>query len=133
MRIFKTIIIVIVLLMTWDVAWWLGFGVQPYSPWALKQMVNEGNAPIIMDVRSPAEFKAFHIPEAVNVPYPSPLIEYAKKAPDPTNPIVVVCMTGHRSPPVVKQLTQGGYTNVTNLTWGMLAWKLFGGETVSGE
>lgn len=133
MKILGTIVLVIVLFMGWDVAWWLGFGVEPYSPWTLKQMVQEDNAPIIMDVRTPAEFRAFHIPGAVNVPFPAPLIELAKKAPDPTDPIVVVCMTGHRSPPVAKTLTDGGYTNVTNLTWGMLAWKLLGGETVSGK
>ncbi len=40
-------------------------------------------------------------------------------------------MSGHRSPPIVKQLQDGGYTHVHNLTWGMLAWKLFGGETES--
>lgn len=133
MRVFRILLIAIVLLAAWDLGWWLGFGVEPYSPWALKQMVNEGNAPIIMDVRTPAEFRSFHIPGAVNVPFPAPLIEFAKKAPDPTDPIVVVCMTGHRSPPVVRELTNGGYTNVTNLTWGMLAWKLFGGETESGK
>lgn len=132
MRILSTILLVIVILIGWDVAWWLGFGVSPLSPWAMKQLVNEDRAPVIIDVRTPAEFSSFHIPGAVNVPFPATLAELAMASPDPTNPIVVVCMSGHRSPPVVKQLRDGGYTDVSNLTWGMLAWKLFGGETASG-
>lgn len=128
MRWLTSLILIIAILIGWDVAWWLGFGVSPLSPWTMKQMVNEGNAPVIIDVRTPAEFKSFHIPGAKNVPFPATLAELAMASPDPTNPIVVVCMSGHRSPPVVKQLRDGGYTNVSNLTWGMLAWKLFGGE-----
>ena len=132
MRVFKLILIFILLFVVWDVAWWLGFGVQPCAPWVLKQMVNQGNAPIILDVRTQTEFRAFHIPGAINVSYPAPLIEYAKKLPDPNDAVVVVCMTGHRSPMAVRELQQGGYTNVTNLTWGMLAWKLLGGEVEAG-
>ncbi|MUM77486.1 rhodanese-like domain-containing protein [Pseudodesulfovibrio sp. F-1] len=116
----------------WDVGWWLGFGVSPMSPRELKLAVNEGRAPVIIDVRTRSEFESFHIPGAINVPYPAPLAELASVSPDPTRAVVVVCLTGHRSPPVAEQLHQGGYTAVTNLTWGMLAWKLFGGETASG-
>lgn len=132
MKILTTVILVIALLVLWDVAWWLGFGVSPLSPWTMKQMVNEGNAPTVLDVRTQAEYESFHIPGAINVPYPASLAEYAVKVPDPNAPIVVVCMSGHRSPPVVKQLQEGGYTNVSNLTWGMMAWKLFGGEVEAG-
>ncbi|QJB56315.1 rhodanese-like domain-containing protein [Pseudodesulfovibrio sp. zrk46] len=133
MRTLSALILVIALLILWDVAWWLGFGVSPLSPWTLKQMVNQDNAPVIIDVRTPAEFEAFHIPHAINVPFPATLAELAAASPDPTNPIVVVCMTGHRSPPVVRQLRKGGYTDVMNATWGMLAWKLFGGEVEAGK
>lgn len=133
MRIFKLLIILIVVLALWDLGWWLGFGVSPLSPWKMKQMLFEGRAPLIIDVRTPAEFDMFHIPDAVNVPYPATLAELAYAAPDPTRPIVVVCMSGHRSPPVVRQLQKGGYEHVANLTWGMMAWKLFGGETKSGH
>ncbi len=133
MKFFASLLLVIALLVLWDVGWWLGFGVSPLSPWTLKTMVNQDNAPVILDVRTAAEYRAFHIPGALNVPYPATLNELAMKVPDPDTPIVVVCMTGHRSPPTVKQLRDGGYTNVSNLTWGMVAWKLFGGETTSGD
>jgi len=132
MRTLMTIIIIIAALILWDVAWWFGFGVSPLSPWNLKMMVNQGHAPVIIDVRTPAEFGTFHIPGAINVPYPATLAELAAASPDPNNPVVVICMSGHRSPPVVRQMQNGGYTDVHNLTWGMMAWKLFGGDTASG-
>ena len=133
MRVLTGLIVIAVLLVLWDVTWWFGFGVSPVSPYALKMEVNRDDAPVIIDVRTPAEFELFHIPGAVNVPYPASLAELALAAPDPSRPVVVVCMTGHRSPPVARQMQQGGYTNVRNLTWGMVAWKLFGGDTESGE
>lgn len=132
MRVLLILIAAAALLMLWDVSWWFGFGVSPLSPYTLKMEVNHGDAPVIIDVRTPAEFKLFHLPGAINVPYPASLNDLAMAAPDPTRPVVVVCMTGHRSPPVARQMQQGGYTNVRNLTWGMLAWKLFGGDTESG-
>ena len=127
MRWLTVLIAVVVLFIAWDVAWWWGFGVEPMSPWTLKQMVEEHNAPVIIDVRTPGEFHSFHIQGAINVPYPPTLAELASASPDPNNPVVVIGLTGHRSPPVARQLQQGGYTAVTNLTWGMTAWKLFGG------
>ncbi|MCJ2166195.1 MULTISPECIES: rhodanese-like domain-containing protein [unclassified Pseudodesulfovibrio] len=133
MRVLTIVVVVVALLMLWDVSWWFGFGVSPLSPYTLKMEVNRKDAPVIIDVRTPAEFELFHIPGAINVPYPASLAELALAAPDPSRPAVVVCMTGHRSPPVVRQMQQGGYTNVHNLTWGMVAWKLFGGDTVSGR
>jgi rhodanese-related sulfurtransferase len=102
------------------------------SPWRLKMMVNQDRAPVLIDVRTPTEFNSFHIPDAINVPFPATLAELAAASPDPTRPVLIICMSGHRSSFVVKQMQDGGYTNVHNLTWGMMAWKLFGGDTASG-
>ncbi|XXJ18122.1 rhodanese-like domain-containing protein [Desulfovibrio caledoniensis] len=130
MRVLTAVLIVLALLALWDVGWWLA-GVRPMSPWALKAALKADGPPTVIDVRTPAEYDFFHIPGAVNVPYPATLNELALAAPDPSKPVVVVCMTGHRSPPTVRQMQQGGYTDVRNLTGGMAVWKLFGGETVS--
>ncbi|MEF2229804.1 MAG: rhodanese-like domain-containing protein [Pseudodesulfovibrio sp.] len=126
-------ILVIILLVLWDVAWWLGFGVAGMSPWSLKRMVDLHDAPLIIDVRTPAEYRSFHIPGAVNVPWPATLAELAYASPDPNAPVAVVGLTGHRSPQVARQMAAGGYTDVANVPWGMLAWKLMGGEVVEGD
>lgn len=132
-RSFTVVFVILAALVLWDIGWWVGFGVSPFSPLALDAAIHNGDAPAIIDVRSPAEYDLFHIPGAVNVPYPGSLAQLAAAAPDPSMPVIVVCMTGHRSPPVVNRMQDGGYTNVHNLTWGMLAWKVFGGETESGS
>lgn len=132
MRIVSTILIILAVLALWDIGWWLGFGVSPLSPATLRTAIGQGRAPTIIDVRTPAEFDFFHIPGAVNVPYPATTADLAAAVPARDKPVVVVCMSGHRSPPVAMQMRDAGYTDVRNLTWGMLAWKLFGGKTESG-
>jgi len=42
---------------------------------------------------------------------------------------VIICMTGHRSSVVAYRLKKRGFTEVHNLTFGMLGWLLSGGET----
>jgi rhodanese-related sulfurtransferase len=44
--------------------------------------------------------------------------------------LVIICMTGHRSSVVAYRLKKRGFTEVHNLTFGMLGWLLSGGETV---
>lgn len=132
MRLAAFLLVLAALAVLWDAGWWLA-GVSPMSPPALKRALGGDAPPAIIDVRTPAEFDFFHIPGAVNVPYPAALIDLARVAPDPAAPVVVVCMTGHRSPPTVRQMQRGGYADVRNLTGGMLAWKLFGGATESGR
>jgi len=133
MRILGLILLFIALLALWDVAWWKLGDVTPMSPWRLQTYVDEGSNVTILDVRTPAEYRAFHIKGAVNLPFPVENIDLTRLVPNQDQAIVVVCMTGHRSPPVVRQLQQDGYTNVVNLTGGMAAWKIFGGKTISGR
>lgn len=133
MRFLGVVILIVALLALWDVGWWKLGHVTPMPPWRLKTMLDEGEKITILDVRTPGEYRAFHIKGAINVPFPASLGDYARLVPNPNQAVVVVCMTGHRSPPVVRKLQNGGYTNVANLTWGMTSWKIFGGETVSGR
>jgi rhodanese-related sulfurtransferase len=130
MRTLTAILVVVALFALWDACWWLA-GVRPMAPWSLRGALKKSAPPVLVDVRTPGEYELFHIPGAVNVPYPATLNELALAAPDPDKPVVVICMTGHRSPPTVRQMQRGGYTDVRNLTGGMAAWKLCGGGTVS--
>ncbi|EHJ48734.1 Rhodanese-like protein [Solidesulfovibrio carbinoliphilus subsp. oakridgensis] len=126
----RFVLFLLVLLVLWDVAWLMA-GVGQTLPWRLKTMRKDGAGPQLLDVRTPAEYALFHIPGAVNRPD-----AFGKNAKDlgldPDRPVVVVCMTGHRSPFVAKRLADQGLA-ATNLTWGMAGWKLAGGETRSGS
>ena len=42
-----------------------------------------------------------------------------------TKTVVVICMTGHRSPMVAYGLEKAGFARVYNLTWGMVGWEVW--------
>ena len=120
-----TVILILILLVGWDFGWYLA-GVRPLFPWHLKKLLKDKNDQVgLIDVRTPWEYNWFHIRGAVNKPE---LIADIQALPqtDKEKPVVVICMTGHRSPLVAYRLKKQGFEKVYNLTWGMLAWKLFG-------
>ena len=124
----KTFCVILLLLIGWDFGWYLA-GVKPLFPWQLKKLLKgKNNQLTLIDVRTPGEFSWFHIDGAANMPG---LLSNAEgfKGKRVDEPVIVICMTGHRSPMVTYQLKKRGYKQVYNLTWGMLAWKLFGGKT----
>ena len=119
------LIVIVLLLAGWDVAWYLA-GVKPLFPWKLKKLLKSKREPIsLIDVRTKWEYNWFHIRGAANRPallYDDETLPAKRK----DEPVVVICMTGHRSPLVAYRLKKQGFSNVYNLTWGMLSWKLFG-------
>lgn len=119
----KILIAALALAALWDLAWPLA-GVPQTPPWQLPRQVESGSDPVILDVRTPAEFAWFHAPGAINRPFPldSETLDIPKD-----QEIVVACMTGHRSPIAAWQLKRAGYAKVSNLTWGMLGYRLLGG------
>ena len=116
----------------WDLFWYLA-GVRQVTPWRLQKWLQRQKADVkLIDVRTPFEYRWFHIENAENRPEMAFMVNNFKE-PDPAKRIVIICMTGHRSPIVAGRLKKRGYTNVYNLTWGMWAWKLFGGKTVGSK
>ncbi len=121
-------ILILLLIIGWDFAWYLA-GVKPMFPWHLKKLLKgKGDQITLIDVRTPREYDWFHIRSAVNKPELLSDID-ALPAKSKADPLIVICMTGHRSPLVAYRLKKRGYKKVYNLTWGMLAWKLIGGNT----
>jgi rhodanese-related sulfurtransferase len=120
-----SLIIIVLLLIGWDFAWYL-VGVKPLFPWHLKKLLRKkGDQLSLIDVRTSWEYNWFHINGAVNKP--ELLLDInALPATSKEDPLIVICMTGHRSPLVAYRLKRQGFKKVYNLTWGMLAWKLFG-------
>lgn len=118
------ILIIVIFFIGWDAAWWL-LGVKPLFPWQLKRQLDSGASDLLLlDVRTAAEFGWFHLPKARNAP--NVLQEDAVlSAASPEQPVVVICMTGHRSPLVAYALKKRGFKQVYNLTWGMLGWQVY--------
>jgi rhodanese-related sulfurtransferase len=112
------------LFLGWDVLWWV-LGVKPRFPWQLKVRLDaDASDLVLLDVRTPLEYNWFALPGAQNVP---DLLATSGKMPpiSPFQEVVVICMTGHRSPLVAYALKKRGYARVYNLTWGMVGWKMY--------
>ena len=98
-------------------------------PWRLKGSLQESPEEFtVVDVRTTLEYELFHIPGSKKQPN---LLRHPElfKTQDPKKPLVIICLTGHRSSVVAYGLKKQGFTRVHNLTFGMLAWLLSGGTS----
>ena len=78
-----------------------------------------GRDVLVLDVRTPGEFRQGHIRGSENVPLPQLARRIATLPHERT--IVAVCATGHRSASAARALTRAGYEAV-NLKGGLRAW-----------
>lgn len=76
----------------------------------------------LVDVREPAELtgELGRIPEVENVPLGT--LAEASKGWARSTEIVLVCRSGGRSTTAARLLVQAGFSNVANMTGGMLAY-----------
>lgn len=70
---------------------------------------------LVVDVRSPSEFRSGAVRGAVNVPLDSLANSIQKAAPDKNRTLLVHCLSGTRSEIAKVQLRRSGYRNVHNL------------------
>jgi adenylyltransferase/sulfurtransferase len=90
------------------------------DPVAVKARSDSGEDFQLIDVREPHEYQICRIPQARLIPLgelPKRLHEI-----DRSRPIVVHCKTGGRSAKAADLLRRNGFTNVLNMTGGILAW-----------
>jgi len=93
---------------------------NPITPEELYRMMQDGTAPLIVDVRLPSEWMALRIGTVLNLPL-SQLAELSKKL-DPDAPVVVVCNSAYRSSMAAGILERKGFKNPRNLKGGSQAW-----------
>ena len=88
----------------------------------LRQQTNA----VVLDVRTPKEFAAGHIPGAVNIDWNA--ADFGKKAAelDKSKTYLVHCAVGGRSAKASDKMTALQLTNVYNLEGGMKAWEKAG-------
>jgi len=96
------------------------------SPAELADRIAAESAPIVLDVRTPQEFAAGHIPGAVNIPHTELASRLSTLDFDPDQEIVVHCEQGGRASIAESILREGGYTRVRDLTGHMKAWRAGG-------
>lgn len=69
---------------------------------------------VLLDVRTPQEFREGHIPGSKNVPLQT-IDKVSAVADNKNTPLFVYCYSGARSRQAVGALQQMGYTNVKNI------------------
>ncbi len=69
---------------------------------------------VLLDVRTPAEYREGHIPGSQNIPLQA-LDEIEKIVENKATPIFVHCLSGSRSRQAAMLLQQMGYSNVKNI------------------
>ena len=91
-------------------------------------MMEEESDYILLDVRTPEEFREKHIPGAINVPNETIGSEEIPELPNKDQLILVYCRSGNRSKQASDKLAALGYTNIVEFG-GINDWP---GEVVTG-
>jgi phage shock protein E len=94
------------------------------TPAELQARRESGTAPVVIDVRSAAEFATGHIPGAVNIPFDE-VAERISEV-DAPNGVALYCMVGPRARKGEAALLASGYVSVLHIEGGLAAWKADG-------
>jgi phage shock protein E len=70
---------------------------------------------LVIDVRSPEEFRSGHLPNGVNIPLGELRESLPRRVKDKGQVLLLHCLSGGRSGIAKQQLESLGYTNVFNL------------------
>lgn len=93
----------------------------------------ETDKALLLDVRTPGEFKEGHLPEATLIPVQSLSADLGKIASYKETPIYVYCRSGNRSTVAAKILIDNGFKKVYNLRPGIKGWISSGYKTVKPQ
>ncbi len=94
------------------------------APSELSARRASGEAPVVIDVRTPEEYAAGHIPGALNIPFD----QVAQRISEVEAPhgVALYCMVGPRARKGESALLSAGYTSVLHLEGGLAAWQAAG-------
>ena len=83
-----------------------------------------GAAPLVIDVRTAAEYAFGHIPGAVNIPFDQVAPRISEV--DAPHGVALYCMVGPRARKGESALLAAGYEKVLHLEGGLAAWQAAG-------
>lgn len=89
----------------------------------LKDRLDAGNAPVLVDVREYYEADIADLPEVGQLRIPMAEISERLEEMDKDAELVLYCRSGARSDRAVRFLLRQGYGKAFNLKGGMLAWR----------
>ncbi|RKN50298.1 rhodanese-like domain-containing protein [Micromonospora endolithica] len=99
----------------------------------LRELIDSGQAPRVLDVRTPAEFETAHIPGSYNVPLDLLKEHRAELRDHLDEDVVLVCRSGVRATQAEQTLAQTGLPHLKVLTGGIVAWQGAGAPVNTGR
>ncbi len=105
------------------------------TPESLEKLRREGKKISLIDVRTPAEFREVHADLARNVPLDRLDPEAIMRAHNGSaaEPVYLICRSGSRGRQAAERFLKAGYTGVSNVEGGTLAWEAAGLAVVRGR
>ncbi len=97
-------------------------GIQEVDSTAALQLINHKQA-LVLDVREESEYKAGHIIKSKLIPLGKLSARIGELEKHKDQPIVVICRSGNRSAAACALLSKQGFSQVFNLSGGVMAWQ----------
>lgn len=90
-------------------------------------------ADVVLDVRTPAEYAAGHLPDAVNIDVQASDFASRVDELDRDATYAVYCRSGNRSAVAVDHMVEAGFTDVRHLDGGIVDWQRSGEAVETGS
>jgi phage shock protein E len=91
----------------------------------IAQLASEA-PPLVLDVRTPVEYEAGHVPSALNIPYTELSDRLSEISIAKQGAVVVYCKSGRRAGFAETVLREAGFTGLLHLEGDMSAWQAAG-------
>ncbi len=102
------------------------------QPEQLEHWQQSGKQLVLLDIRSPEEYKVSHLMGAELIDYetfnPENIVHLSK-----SSTVVVYCSVGYRSERIGEKMNELGFQDVYNLYGGLFYWKNYGHPVVNSE
>ncbi|MES2811721.1 MAG: thioredoxin [Bacteroidota bacterium] len=98
---------------------------ESIEPKVFAEKINSDDVYLI-DVRTPQEYAAQHIGNAVNIDINGPDFDTQLENLDKKKPVYVYCLSGGRSAKAAQKMSDLGFTEVYNLSGGITKWNAEG-------
>ena len=95
------------------------------------EVVNGNGAAILLDIRTPEEFAAGHLEDAVNIDFYAADFAQRIGSLDRDLPYVVYCRSGNRSGQAMELFRDLGFNDVVDVDGGIVAWAEAGLQIVA--
>jgi rhodanese-related sulfurtransferase len=99
----------------------------------LQARMADADAPLVLDVRTPEEYAAGHVPGAVNISHEQTADRLEELRPFQDREIVLYCKSGRRAGIAADTLAAAGFSRLRHLAGDMPGWSAAGFPVESGS